>query len=273
MSYIAFELDALNVARDVGAAASIAEERVTHGLLRMWAWCFREKTDTVEAIQVQGFFGVAAGPALVAFGFLESTGSTYRVRGAERYLRVTEARQKAGKVRSSGAGRSAGRFTSTPPAPDQHTTSTAPALTPSTEHRAPSTDKAAAGPVVAVVNRPTPDSAIGFWVACQDKREAAGLHRERPAGPKQVDHWFSEAMGEVHGDEQKLLKGYDAFLVDPFWRNQAEKRCAWGGWVSQWRDFVTKATAPPIAVIDPKATRSPSPVPDWTGAEAGEVQL
>lgn len=145
MSYIAFDLDALNVSRDVGAAAGISEERVTHGLLRMWAWCFREKADTVESIQVQGFFGCAAAPALVAFGFLEEqSGDSYRVRGAERYLRVSKARSEAGQQRAMGAGRVAGRFTSTAPATtstapanDQQTTSKRPALTPSTEHRTP----------------------------------------------------------------------------------------------------------------------------------------
>ena len=100
MSYIAFDLDAINVARDVGAAAGLPEERITHGLLRMWAWCFREKRDTVQAIQVHGFFGAAAAPALVAFGFLAVSGDDFRVRGADRYLRVAEGRRKGGLAAS-----------------------------------------------------------------------------------------------------------------------------------------------------------------------------
>lgn len=144
MPFIAFDLDALNVARDVANAAAITEERVTHGLLRMWAWCFREGTEYVDDVQVRGFFGPEAVPALTSFGFLEATKGRLRVRGAERYLRITEHQQKAGKVRASSAGRSAGRFTSRapagdqpPPAGHQPATSPAPALTPSTEHRTP----------------------------------------------------------------------------------------------------------------------------------------
>jgi len=247
MSYIAFDLDALNVARDVGAAASLSEERITHGLLRMWAWCFREKTDTVSVIQVQGFFGPEAAPALVAFGFLAQTENGFRVRGAERYLRVTKQRSEAGRARSSSAGRSAGKFTSGQPADNQRqpaehqrTTSEKPALTPSTEHLAPNTLKAAAAGSAPLT------TAIGWWVEAQRRRETAGLHKESPPHPGKLEGWFAEAMLETNGDEQKLLGGYDAFLVDPFWRNEADKRCAWSGWLNQWRDFVTRATAPPV---------------------------
>ena len=93
--------------------------------------------------------------------------------------------------------------------------------------------------------------------------------REKP--PRDLDKWFSVAMSEAQGDEQKLLKGYAAFLADSWWRNEAEKPCAWGGWVSQWRDFVTKATAPPV--VNARAARAPSAIPDWTSITPGEVQL
>lgn len=153
MSYIAFDLDALNVARDVGAACGLPEERITHGLLRMWAWCFREKADTVDEVQVQGFFSAAAAPALVSFGFLAAAGDRYRVRGADRYLRVSEQRSKAGKARAASAGRSAGRFAGAAPAAHQRDTSThqrstseKPALTPNTEHRTPNETTAPALP-------------------------------------------------------------------------------------------------------------------------------
>jgi hypothetical protein len=170
VSYIAFDLDALNVARDVGAAASLPEERITHGLLRMWAWCFREKTDTVTAIQVQGFFAPDTAPALVAFGFLAQTENGFRVRGAERYLRVSTQRAAAGRARSSSAGRSAGKFTSDKPAADQQTTSShqrttseKPALTPSTEHLAPKKETA-----------PTPSTPRESDLLCEDFRQVTG---------------------------------------------------------------------------------------------------
>ena len=160
MSYIAFDLDALNVSRDVGAAAGVPEERITHGLLRMWAWCFREKTDTVQAIQVQGFFGTSAAPALVAFGFLAPAGADFRVRGAERYLRISDARSKGGHAAKSnlipgGPKRSTGRASSRDPrsAPAETQPSTTlgstSALTPSTEHRAPNTESKSTAPLFA----------------------------------------------------------------------------------------------------------------------------
>jgi hypothetical protein len=156
-SYIAFDLDALNVARDVGAAAGIPEERVTHGLLRMWAWCFREKTEHVTATHVRGFFGADAVTSLMAFGFLATAAdgfdlapeAAFRVRGAERYLRISEAR-KRGADKTNSAKRE--RAVSVAPAAVERRSSDAQAtlksvneralndaLTPSTEHRAPNT--------------------------------------------------------------------------------------------------------------------------------------
>lgn len=95
-AYIAFDLDALNVARDVGNACGLEEAYVTHGMLRMWSWCFRTKTDSVNGEHVRGFFGADATAALIAFGFLTPDGSAFKVRGAERYLRLSEARKKGG---------------------------------------------------------------------------------------------------------------------------------------------------------------------------------
>ena len=92
--------------------------------------------------------------------------------------------------------------------------------------------------------------------------------REKP--PAGLDAWFSDAMMHVNGDEQRLLKAYDAFLLDPFWRNKADSRCGWRGWVSQWRDFVSRAAAPVAVAAN---TRSPAPIADWTNAETGEVAL
>lgn len=140
MSYLAFDLDALNVVPDVARAAGMTPGDVSYGLLRLWAWCFRERQDVVSPTHVRGFFGTDATPALEAFGFVETTPNGLRVRGAERYLRVAEQRSSAGKARSSSAGRSAGRFTSGAPAGHQRDTSGPPALTPSTEHRTPNTE-------------------------------------------------------------------------------------------------------------------------------------
>ena len=99
-SYIAFDLDALNKAPSAARAARVAEDVIIGGLARMWAHCFREKTASLSSIQVAGFFATDADtvPALVAFGFLEQASGTLRVKGADRYLRITEGRSKGGKA-------------------------------------------------------------------------------------------------------------------------------------------------------------------------------
>jgi hypothetical protein len=267
MSYIAFDLDALNRAPAAARAAGVREEDIIAGLVRLWAWCFREKVARVDADQVRGHFGADVSRALVAFGFLElDPAGGWRVKGADRYLRITEARSEGGK-KASGNLKKGSRKASTPagvqpgtspgslPAPAGEQPGlppgSAPALTPSTEHRAPNTLKAAAGAPLT--------TAIGWWVEAQRRRETAGLHKESPPHPGKLEGWFAEAMLETNGDEQKLLGGYDAFLVDPFWRNEADKRCAWSGWLNQWRDFVTRATAPSVpGRRDARAPAQPS---------------
>lgn len=150
MSYIAFDLDALNRAPAAARSAGVSEETIIAGLVRMWAWCFREKQDSITADQVRGHFGADVAPALVAFGFLEAVADTWRVRGAERYLRIADARSRGGKAASGNLKRgtkkpkvSWERSPGIVPAPageqPEDSPGLFPALTPSTEHRAPNT--------------------------------------------------------------------------------------------------------------------------------------
>lgn len=97
MSYVAFDLDALNKAPHVARAIGCVEDTILGGLIRLWAHCFREAREVVAEIEVQGLFGVDAKDALVAFGFLETVENGFRVKGADRYLRVTEGRKKGGQ--------------------------------------------------------------------------------------------------------------------------------------------------------------------------------
>jgi hypothetical protein len=203
---------------------------------------------------------------------LAQEGQALRVKGADRYLRISEGRSKGGQAASANLRRGTSKPVEKPdPMPgtsreqagaDSRLT---PGLSPSTDYRLPTTEhlKAAAG-------RPPLTTAIGFWVEAQDRRERIpGMVREKP--PAGLDAWFSDAMMHVNGDEQRLLKAYDAVLLDPFWRNDAQKRCHWGGWVSQWRDFASRGAAP--VPVKPTNTRSPAPVADWTNTDAGEVIL
>lgn len=113
-------------------------------------------------------------------------------------------------------------------------------------------------------------TAEGWWRHAQDRRAAvAGLINEMPPGG--LGRWFSEAMGHVGGDELRLMAGYEAFLVDPFWRNEAKAKCAWSGWLKQWRQFVP-STAGPIAVAA-KPQRGPIAAEsvDWSTQQSGEI--
>ena len=142
MAYIAFDLDALNIVPDVAAAAGITPGAVAHGLLKLWAWCFREEVEVVSEVHLKGFFGVDLGPSLEAFGFLARVDLGWRVRGAARYLKIKAAQRdggRKGRARSSGgvAGRPQVDPGSTPGIPQVDPGSTSGltrALTPSTEH-------------------------------------------------------------------------------------------------------------------------------------------
>ncbi len=156
MSYIAFDLDALNVAPAVARAAGIGENDVIGGLVRLWAWCFRQETDEVTALQLRGHFGLDAGAALEAFGFLEGLAADrvppasgpdrWRVRGASRYLRVKASqRAAAAKTNARRTGQPDGgqpteerRSTDGPPTLD-HAVSRRP--TPNTDDRTPTTER------------------------------------------------------------------------------------------------------------------------------------
>lgn len=143
MSYIAVELKAIEVQGPALARALGVELALAIGRLNLlWHRCWSMKTDLITTIELRGFFPEAsAGDLLAAYGFLAADSEGWRVKGADRYLRLREQRVAAGKARSLSAGRSAGQFTSEKPAKRQRRTSDEPAeqpaLTPSTEHRTP----------------------------------------------------------------------------------------------------------------------------------------
>lgn len=99
MSYIQVELDALNKFPHVARAARLTVDVVGYGCLMMWSHCYRERVDTVTSDELAGFFGTPdIGPALSTFGFLEPLErGLWRVKGAGRYTRLSQARSEAGK--------------------------------------------------------------------------------------------------------------------------------------------------------------------------------
>lgn len=149
MSYIAVDLKVIEVhAPGIARALELDVTHVLGSLTLLWHRCWSTKSDTLPKVALRGYFPGDAAAVLVAFGILEDAGETYRVKGADRYLRLFEQRQKAGRSRSSSAGRSAGRYTSEKPAARQRRTSGAPAesqrpTSSYTEHRAPNTKEGA----------------------------------------------------------------------------------------------------------------------------------
>ena len=207
MSYIAFDLDALNVVPDVAAASGLTPGDVAHGLLRLWAWCFREEVELVSEVHLRGFFSAdAAGPALEAFGFLERAGNTWRVRGAQRYLRVKAAQREGGRKGRARSSSSVGQTTpptSTPTsAPTSRSTSgstsgSAQALTPSTEHRTPNVKEETSvelgstgpapipAPTLELLPSPPPSRPPGPAPTPAQKRAASLTQDERDV----FEHW------------------------------------------------------------------------------------
>jgi len=149
MSYIAFDLDALNVCPQVGAAAGLSAAEASHGLLQLWAWCFRSETDIVRDTHLLGFFqGRSAGPALEAFGFVERTPEGWRVRGAARYLRIKEAQREGGRKGRAASSSKVGKpgrtskssTGSTSRSTSASTSGSEQPLTPNTDDRTPNTE-------------------------------------------------------------------------------------------------------------------------------------
>lgn len=149
MSYLAFDLDALKVVPDAARAAGVSEAQFGYGLVRLWSYCWTAKTENVKAAHLRGFFEApdfsAVTGSLEAFGFAERTlGETYRVRGAERYLRVRKAQSDGGKAASGNLKQNATPPGTPPPAgspgkPEVSRT-TSPALTPNSEQRTASSE-------------------------------------------------------------------------------------------------------------------------------------
>ena len=282
-SYIAFDLDALNVAADVGHAAGISEELVITGLARLWAFCFRQKTDRVSFLHLKGFFkGGDAWQALVAFGFLAvEPGTTppgqfdplddaaFRVRGADRYLRISEGRRKGGKAAAAAGNLLKGAARSAPalaPAAPQLEPGLSPALGPAqhqpyTEHRAPSTEHRAPvaaeapPPQLAVVESvdPTPPgelhqhltppdsppdgwTAEDFWRWAQClRRDRAGLVIERWPKPRALSDWWREASAVA--SVETLRDAFVRYGDDKHWQTRTPP-LPWAGWASQWGKYL-----------------------------------
>lgn len=100
--YIQVEIDAAKKAPTLASALGISLREAMGGLTLMWLHIYGAgKGDTVTAFYLRTFFGVdpaLVSEALIELGFVERLSSTeWRVKGAGRYTRLTDARREAGR--------------------------------------------------------------------------------------------------------------------------------------------------------------------------------
>lgn len=245
MSFIAFDLDALNAVPSVAAAGGVQPGTVSHGLLHLWAHCFRHEVDVVTEVHLKGFFGVDLVVPLEVFGFLERVDAGFRVRGADRYLRVKEAQREGGrkgrakstsKVGTKAGGTSGSTLRST----SGSTSGSEQALhrTPNTEHRSPNTDEDLRPLLGADHVREAPPTPA---VPAEDEHSRWDVEAEAfvtwaktldvafaDPGPKVRD--WSRAFHRKHQPKPELLR--KAFMKFVGWASVSGKRPGWGLWLS-----------------------------------------
>lgn len=233
MPFLAYDLDALENAAQVARAAGIAEDTAIAGNARMWRYCWQQKTDRVDAAHLAGFYGTdKVVKPLASFGFIEPDGTMlYRVRGAERYLRISKAKSAGGKASASSRQRDQqGRLLpSSAPAEHQQTASSQPALPPSIEHRAPKKDSSSSG-------------GPAFFARVQEARRTHGFTTERAPNPRDLGAFFSEALMELNGDEGRLWGAYEHFAESEHWK-RATPPWPFTAFMKLWRDFVPRRQA------------------------------
>lgn len=148
MSHIAVDLKVIEVhAPGVARAAGVSEDRILAGLVRLWHRCWSTKSATISRTALAASMGGERideiANAMVDAGLLEALTDGWRVRGADRYLRLAEARSRGGKAaakhlvpgaRFSASAQSQPRAS---PEPAEKPSGLVSALSPSTEHRAP----------------------------------------------------------------------------------------------------------------------------------------
>lgn len=241
MPYLQFDLDALKQVPDAARSAGLPEAELGYGLVRTWSYCWQRKTDRVKRAHLAGFFGGTRDSrlpeALEAFGFIERCPNEedYRIRGAERRLKVAKAQSEAGKRHANNLIPGGPRAEWEPngsPAPVSalaedtsrvepiDTLGSGSALTPSTQHPAPLKPQHQAVVSDSQVGledlKPDPDgnyklTAFGFWGWHEQERTILGLFDEgRP--PDQLKKWFDEAAAKV-GNEN-VFRAYRRYLED-----------------------------------------------------------
>ncbi len=266
MPHIEFDLDAKKLVPKVARALGVADHQIGWGLLELWEWCWAERSMTVRAHQVPGFFGIIQGDltgALEAFGFLSPTESEgeYMVRGAAKRLGLSKVRSEAGKKGGQATNRGKSNLSNlkqvTEAKPKQLLSnaeavaeakpkplhpSTLPPFHPTTQEA----EEAAPPPAAAfVIEPPTGDPADwtgqDFWRWVQGRRQASGLVAERWPRPEALSRWWS-AVRMVVTDVARLQEAFYRYGADKFWEAKTPPH-PWSGFQSEWQKYVPQEFA------------------------------
>lgn len=77
--------------------------------------------------------------------------------------------------------------------------------------------------------------ATSFFAWAQDTRTDNGLAREKPPNLAKLATWFSSALSELNGDEERLREAWWQFGDDKFWES---KNFPFNAFMSQWSRYV-----------------------------------
>lgn len=87
---------------------------------------------------------------------------------------------------------------------------------------------------------------MALWLRFLAARAKALPEALEDPKPPEWAMWRVEALRAVAGDVERLVRGYEAYLQDGFWRKQRRPNPI-GGWMKQWRDFIPdQATPAPV---------------------------
>lgn len=267
MPYLTFDLNAMARAENAARAAGVPDTTVKGGLLNLWAHCFRENTDRVVIPQVVAFFGVLPiVEPLVAFGFLERDGDAFRVKGADRYLRITAAR-KLGGEKSKGnlkkGTKKPGASRDTSPAPPRLPPGSAPALSASSEQRTAITEKLPfAGKPAKVDSPPDPRHQPLVDALClvfEAKRGAKYGFTSRDgkavkelltkAEPPEIQRRWGIALGLTHPDHSSIWdhgKWWNRAASAPQAKGAAWQQPDATDWTNRPRSFLEELAGPEV---------------------------
>ncbi len=271
MPFLAFDLDAFENCVAIAQGCGLRAEQVSHGLLMLWRHCWRSKTDHVTTAHLKAFFaGADVCEMLLTFGHLEASELGWRVRGAAKYLKVTEARSANGKANSGNLKRGTKQPEipgSSPVAPRQPPGS-APALTANSQQplKDSSADKCPAD-VVELKKPPkpkTPSRQQAFFAEAQRIR----CEKHPLLQPERVD---DKDIPKLNANLKRPLDAVGvagataawlAYLDDQY---AADRRWPWGLFISDWERHHAKtlligvATGPPRVPVVAQATPNPYP--------------